>query len=201
MALPEPVRRRLQDLSLTVFTDQNRTVPSPDENFITLPPNHEVASNLPLQMSLYFNAFFFPFWWISEVVMLDLKVPALQDYYKFILVTVLVVMTAIELIRLYLGYTGNLQEKVPELAGFCLLSLLLQLPLILFQLFNEGNLILPLERAVHIVLALFIALQVLCAFLALRSMVRQLESRFHLRQFHGIQELRAEEEGGSAVRT
>ncbi|MGH0164892.1 UNVERIFIED_CONTAM: hypothetical protein FKN15_047971 [Acipenser sinensis] len=61
-------------------------------------------------MSLYFNAFFFPFWWISEVVMLDLK------------------------------------------------------------LFNEGNLILPLERAVHIVLALFIALQVLCAFLALRSM-------------------------------
>ncbi|KAK6468607.1 transmembrane protein 17B-like [Huso huso] len=162
MALPEPVRRRLQDLSLTVFTDQNRTVPSPDENFITLPQNHEVASNLPLQMSLYFNAFFFPFWWISEVVMLDLKYPALQDYYKFILVTVLVVMTAIELIRVYLGYTGNLQEKVPELAGFCLLSLLLQLPLILFQLFNEGNLILPLERAVHIVLALFIALQ-LCA--------------------------------------
>lgn len=38
--------------------------------------------------------------------------PALPDYYKFILITVLIVMTLIEAIRLFLGYTGNLQEKV-----------------------------------------------------------------------------------------
>lgn len=38
--------------------------------------------------------------------------PALPDYYKFILVTVLVLMTLIEAIRLFLGYAGNLQEKV-----------------------------------------------------------------------------------------
>lgn len=38
--------------------------------------------------------------------------PALPDYYKFILVTVVIVMTLIEAIRLYLGYAGNLQEKV-----------------------------------------------------------------------------------------
>lgn len=38
--------------------------------------------------------------------------PALPDYYKFILITVLTVMTLIEAIRLFLGYTGNLQEKV-----------------------------------------------------------------------------------------
>lgn len=50
--------------------------------------------------------------------------------------------------------------KVPELAGFWLLSILLQFPLILFQLFNEAILIQPLERAVHIVLALLILVQV-----------------------------------------
>lgn len=38
--------------------------------------------------------------------------PALPDYYKFILVTVLILMTLIEAIRLFLGYAGNLQEKV-----------------------------------------------------------------------------------------
>jgi len=117
--------------------------------------------------------------------------PALPDYYKFILVTVLLLMTLIEAIRLYLGYTGNLQEKVrrlswaqrhsccrnllsggqievsvmclwkvPELAGFWLLSILLQFPLILFQLFNEAILVQPLERGVHIVLAIFILTQV-----------------------------------------
>lgn len=37
---------------------------------------------------------------------------ALPDYYKFILITVLILMTLIEAIRLYLGYAGNLQEKV-----------------------------------------------------------------------------------------
>lgn len=50
--------------------------------------------------------------------------------------------------------------KVPELAGFWLLSILLQFPLILFQLFNEAILIQPLERGVHIVLAAFLLIQV-----------------------------------------
>lgn len=38
--------------------------------------------------------------------------PALSDPYKFILITILILMTLIEIIRLFLGYAGNLQEKV-----------------------------------------------------------------------------------------
>lgn len=37
---------------------------------------------------------------------------ALSDPYKFILITILILMTLIEIIRLFLGYTGNLHEKV-----------------------------------------------------------------------------------------
>jgi len=33
-------------------------------------------------MSLYFNMWFFPFWWISEVVMLQLKVILLYLYFN-----------------------------------------------------------------------------------------------------------------------
>ncbi|XP_030621198.1 transmembrane protein 17B [Chanos chanos] len=191
MDLPEPIRRRLGDFSRTVFVDPNRTQPSPEDHVAFLSQSKDVVSSLPLQMSLFFNMCFFPLWWISEVVMLHLKYPALPDYYKFILITVLILMTFIEAIRLYLGYAGNLQEKVPELAGFWLLSLLLQFPLILFQLFNEAILIQPLERGVHIVLALFILAQIISGFAALRAMVRHTESHFHLRQFDGIQELGA----------
>lgn len=54
-----------------------------------------------------------------------------------------------------------LPPQVPELAGFWLLSLLLQFPLILFQLFNESILVQPLERGVHIVLSLFILTEVI----------------------------------------
>ncbi|XP_023118177.1 transmembrane protein 17B [Amphiprion ocellaris] len=183
MELPDTLRKRLEDFSRNVLFDQSRTEPFSKDHDAFLPHDKRVLSSLQLQMSLYFNMWFFPLWWISETVMLQLKYPALPDYYKFILVTVLLLMTLIEGIRLYLGYTGNLQEKVPELAGFWLLSILLQFPLILFQLFNEAILIQPLERGVHIVLAIFILTQALSGFVALRDMVRHTESQFHLRQF------------------
>ncbi|XP_022069459.1 transmembrane protein 17B [Acanthochromis polyacanthus] len=183
MELPDPIRKRLEDFSRNVLFDQSRTEAFSKDHDTFLPHDKRVLSSLQLQMSLYFNMWFFPLWWISETVMLQLKYPALPDYYKFILVTVLLLMTLIEGIRLYLGYAGNLQEKVPELAGFWLLSILLQFPLILFQLFNEAILIQPLERGVHIVLAIFILTQALSGFVALRDMVRHTESQFHLRQF------------------
>ncbi|XP_054842974.1 transmembrane protein 17 [Eublepharis macularius] len=180
MSLPEPVRRRLSNFSRTVFTDNNRTGPESRSDNI---PDNELVSNLPLQMSLYFNLYFFPFWWVSSVVMLQLKYPVLPDYYKFILVTITILTSLIEAIRLYLGYMGNLQEKVPELAGFWLLSLFLQLPLILFLLFNEGLKIQPLERAVHIIFVAFLIFQVVIAFLTLKKMVNQLATRFRLHEF------------------
>ena len=43
----------------------------------------------------------------------------LPDYYKFIVVTVIILITLIEAIRLYLGYMGNLQEKVGRLIFLC----------------------------------------------------------------------------------
>lgn len=45
-------------------------------------------------------------------VMLDVKYIYLQDTYKVVLIAVLIIFTAVEGIRLYLGYLGNLKEKV-----------------------------------------------------------------------------------------
>ncbi|XP_057236579.1 transmembrane protein 17 isoform X2 [Malurus melanocephalus] len=116
--------------------------------------------------------------------------PDLSDYYKFILVTIMILVSLTELIRLYLGYVGNLLEKVPELAGFWLLTLLPQLPVILFLLFNEGLKIHSLERAVHIVFAAFLAFQVVAAFFTLKRMVNALATRFRLTEFHRLEEQR-----------
>ncbi|XP_064915251.1 transmembrane protein 17 [Columba livia] len=189
MSLPEPLRRRLGSFSRTVFTDSHRPSPQCPADRAGI----EIISSLPLQMSLYFNVYFFPFWWLSTVVMLHLKYPVLSDYYKFILVTIMILVSLIEVIRLYLGYMGNLQEKVPELAGFWLLSLLLQLPVILFLLFNEGLKIQPLERAVHIIFALFLSFQVIAAFVTLKRMVNKLATHFHLNEFDWLEEHSAPE--------
>lgn len=178
MELPDPVRQRLSNLSLTVFGDSSRTGPESSDA-----ADNEMVSSLALQMSLYFNSYFFPLWWVSCIVMLHLKYSILPDYYKFIVVTVVILITLIEAIRLYLGCMGNLQEKVPELAGFWLLSLLLQLPLILFLLLNHGLRNLPLEKAIHIIFTIFLTFQVISAFLTLKKMVNQLAARFHLQDF------------------
>lgn len=50
-----------------------------------------------------------------------------------------------EAIRLYFGYLGNLQERVPELAAFWMVTLVLQLPLCLLSLLNTDANLLPLE--------------------------------------------------------
>lgn len=41
---------------------------------IFLSVTNELASNLPLQMLLFFNMFYFPCWWFSAAFMLEVKV-------------------------------------------------------------------------------------------------------------------------------
>ncbi|XP_065173637.1 transmembrane protein 17-like [Atheta coriaria] len=97
---------------------------------------NEVMSNLPLQMSLYFNVIFFPIWLIVIALLLYDKYACYNSFTKFVIITIIVTIVIVETLRLYLGYEGNLQDKIPELAGFWMLSVLLQLPLQCFLLFN-----------------------------------------------------------------
>uniref|UniRef100_A0A8C9S8Z8 Zgc:112294 n=1 Tax=Scleropages formosus TaxID=113540 RepID=A0A8C9S8Z8_SCLFO len=147
---------------------------------------NDILSHLILQMLLYFNVFFFPFWWISAAVMLELKFDILPGYYQGVLVTGMVLITAFEGLRLYLGVVGNLKEKVPELAGFWLLTFLLQLPILLFFLTDNGIIILPLERAMHSLYLVFLLSEILAALQALRVMTRKLTLQFHLRQLREV---------------
>uniref|UniRef100_A0A3B4AL30 Transmembrane protein 17 n=1 Tax=Periophthalmus magnuspinnatus TaxID=409849 RepID=A0A3B4AL30_9GOBI len=141
-----------------------------------------LVSHLPLQMLLYFDMFYFPCWWISAVFMLNVKFEFLPGYYQWLLVTGIVLLTVVEVLRVYLGYTGNLKEKVPELAAFWVVSLTFPVPVLLFFLTDEDALILPLERAVHSLFLCLVMAELVASFLALRTMTRKLLLLFHLRQ-------------------
>ncbi|CAG5135757.1 unnamed protein product [Candidula unifasciata] len=148
--------------------------------------NQEYVTNLPLQMLLYFNCFYFPFWFIGSLVILDLKWERLIDLYRIVLVAIYVVYFIIEVVRLYLGYLGNLMERVPELAGSWLLTLLLTFPLILLLNINDNALLLPLERALHILMAIFVGLEVIVGYFAIRAMVNYQVTKYHLQQFSDL---------------
>uniref|UniRef100_A0A4W3K7U9 Zgc:112294 n=1 Tax=Callorhinchus milii TaxID=7868 RepID=A0A4W3K7U9_CALMI len=144
---------------------------------------NEMVSSLTLQTVLYFNTFFFPFWWVSEVIMLQMKYSMLPGYYQCLLTLAVVILTLMECVRLSLGYVGNLHEKVPELAGFWLVTFIIQLPIILFLFTDEAIIILPLERAIHIPYLSFVVFEVVAGFQALKMMTNQLAMRFYLQQF------------------
>ncbi|XP_059177427.1 transmembrane protein 17B-like [Physella acuta] len=148
---------------------------------------HAYVTNLPLQMLLYFNCFYFPFWYIGSLVILDLKWQKLDELYRIVLVAVYIVYFIIEVVRLYLGYLGNLMERVPELAGSWLLTLLLTTPLILLLLVNDNARVLPLERALHIVMVIMVILEVFTGYFAIRSMVNYQVTKYHLQQFSDLE--------------
>ncbi|XP_074777478.1 transmembrane protein 17B-like isoform X2 [Athene noctua] len=171
--LPRHLRRSLAAFSSSLFIN-NKTRDSGAAH--SYHPAHEVLASLPLQMMLYFNVYYFPVWCLAEGMLLLLK---------FLLVAAFLILSVAEGSRLYLGYVGNLQEKVPELAGFLLLSFLIQLPLLLFLLTDSRVTLLPLELALHSLLLAFLIAEMAAAFLALKTMSKQLAAQFYLRQLKG----------------
>ncbi|XP_077418018.1 transmembrane protein 17A [Vanacampus margaritifer] len=143
---------------------------------------NEVACSVALQMLIYFNMFYFPCWCFSSVCMLEVKFAYLPGYYQGLEISGIVLISIVEILRLYLGYLGNLHENVSRLCCFCVLTLSFQLPPLLFLVTDEGALILPLERAVHFLLLALALAQMAAAALALRTMTRKLTLLFHLRQ-------------------
>ncbi|KAJ7309591.1 hypothetical protein JRQ81_007644 [Phrynocephalus forsythii] len=178
--LPPNLRKGLSTFSGSLFIN-NKT--SDSIAAPTYQSGPAVLSSLPLQMLLYFNAFYCPFWCLSEGVMLELKFHLLPNYYQALHVAAYLVIICVEALRLYLGYIGNLQEKVPELAGFALLSFLVEMPTLLFILADPYVLRLPLEIAVHLVLLLFLTSEITAASFALRVMTKKLAMEFFLKQF------------------
>ena len=71
---------------------------------------------------------------------------------------------------------------MPELAAFLLLSLLIQLPILLFLLTDSHIVHLPLEVAVHSLFLAFLLAEIVAAFLTLKTMTKQLAAQFYLWQ-------------------
>lgn len=74
--------------------------------------------------------------------------------------------------------------QIPELAGFWMLSLLLQCPLQIFLLVNEGTSSQPAEEAVQAVMFIMLILELIFGFIALKQIAQHRANNFHLTQLH-----------------
>lgn len=93
---------------------------------------------------------------------------------------VYIAAAGIEILRIYLGYFGNLTEKIPEVAAFWMLSILLQLPMQTFLIASSQLLLKPIEYTVQGIMIVFLLSQLFIGYFALRSAARHQAKKFHL---------------------
>eukprot|EP01137_Pigoraptor_chileana_P008338 Opistho-2@55029 len=143
----------------------------------------EQLSSCTLQQLMYFNMYFWPFWLAASIVSLESKYDAIHSNYKYAPIVIYIIMSIVEPIRIYLGYCGNLLEKVPQLAGFWILTLIIQLPLCLCLLLNNQFFVLPLEYAINIPYSIMLGFQVIVGYFSLLVMTRMQSAVYQIRQY------------------
>lgn len=152
--------------------------------------NTEIASSLPLQMLLYFNVQYSLFWGLITLSLMVFKENYLEvnTAYRVLSPLLLSVWFMVEPLRLFFGYVGNLQEKVPQLTGFWLFTLIPQLPITFFFIValplrvNGTSIQLPFERAGSIILMCFVFTEAVVGYYALRRMVQSQVLKFHMQR-------------------
>lgn len=92
-------------------------------------------ANVPLQIMLYLNCSLST---LYAVVIGAVAVEKSMGYQRHVPIVGLFFWVVVEPIRLSLGFSGNLTEKVPSLATYLLMTIFPQLPLIVYLGFLQG---------------------------------------------------------------
>nr|XP_026494912.1 transmembrane protein 17-like [Vanessa tameamea] len=129
----------------------------------------DYANMLRLQKCLFINLYLYFTWVLVNGYFLYTKIERLGHLSKYLSVTVFILLTVLEIIRLYLGNYGNLSCRVPELGGFLMLTVLMQMPLVSFFLFNSYLDSTPVELILHAGLWGIIIIETVYSFLALKQ--------------------------------
>ena len=137
-----------------------------------------MVSSTPLQMILYYNVFFSVAYFLVNLLVLRWKLLNEDGLMLEVFTPFLFALWAlVEVYRLYLGYSGNLREQVPQLAGFLFISVFPQTVFVFFFLLIQKPR-LPLDEIAGYVLLVFIGLELLLGYWATQAIIQNKTARF-----------------------
>lgn len=152
-----------------------------------------VLASLPLQVALYYNVFYSFSWFIVQVVTFALRLAgtapssaagggaiAISDIFTCIAIAF---WALCEPFRLYLGFSGNLLERVPQATAFALLTAFPQLPLWLYFITVFSRASQPpyaFGVANNILTPFFLIPELVMALMSIRKLVRSQAANFYL---------------------
>ncbi|XP_055524365.1 transmembrane protein 17-like [Wyeomyia smithii] len=131
-----------------------------------------------VQLLLQFNIYFSGIWFVSSLITMYKKYCDLSTITRVLSIISLVIAAPVECIRLFLGYSGNLLDKIPDFAGYWILSVFIQTPLQLYMMSNEAILKYVISTVIQAVQCVLLFLQIVSSFAAIRR-----ASFFHREQF------------------
>lgn len=122
-------------------------------------------------------------WFIAAVTSLYYEFDYLSTIHKTLSTLSLILITPIEGLRLYLGYSGNLKDKIPDFAGFWILSTFLQFPMQLYLSLAAPQIQkFVLAWSMEIITTGLLAFEIVIAFFAIKARSRERAQLFHLQQ-------------------
>lgn len=148
---------------------------------------NKTRSNLPFQIALYVNLWVFPVWLLIIIVNLDAKYDKLTNVYKLVAVAVFLVLSIFEILKLYLGYLGNLGGKIPELASCWLISILIQFPLEMLLLCDYAMLPNSTEIFINSLMVCLLLVEIITGVIALMNLADHRAKVFYLTQLYNTQ--------------
>ncbi|XP_026674424.1 transmembrane protein 17A-like, partial [Ceratina calcarata] len=133
------------------------------------------------------NLWVFPVWLLIIIINLDAKYYELTNVYKLVAVAVFLVLSIFEILKLYLGYLGNLGGKIPELASCWLISILIQFPLEMFLLCDHGMLPNSTEIFINSFMVCLLLIEIITGVIALKNLADHRAKVFYLTQLYSTQ--------------
>ena len=131
-------------------------------------------SSLGLQMMLYYNACLSL---IFVVLMGSVAVQKAVYYHRYVPVVAVTIFFLVEPARLYFGFSGNLREKVPDLATYLLMSIFPQFPIVTYLAYLQ-RVKFPVDRIVGSFLLIFMIFQVAYGVTTMRLFIRTQTAQF-----------------------
>jgi len=142
--------------------------------------SREIQSSLLFQMCLYFHLLFDAAYFVCSVVILRWKRLNYHNWsVDFVTPIIFALWTIVEISRLYVGYSGNLLEKVPHLAAFLFLTVF---PQFLFVVYLVGvqRPMLPFDRITNGMLLALLVFEMIVGYRTLRRIISVKSARFAL---------------------
>ncbi|XP_063705740.1 transmembrane protein 17-like [Culicoides brevitarsis] len=151
--------------------------------------------SLSLQILLFLNVYCAPMWFIAAILSLYYEFDYLSTIHKTLSILSLLLITPIECLRLYLGYSGNLKDKIPDFAGFWILSTFLQFPMQLYLSISAPQIQkFLLAWCMEVITTALLALEIVIAFFAIKGRSKERAEQFHLQQLLKSRETRTAKE-------